>query len=110
VRVLQRCPHFTSHVFANIQKDPSQVLLMNHGDGIKLEESTLKKYPNRVEHDPSNLSEARSLADRQDLYPIGLFYRNTEALRYDEFTSRGLEMTRADKMAAMERTLDKFSL
>jgi 2-oxoglutarate ferredoxin oxidoreductase subunit beta len=110
VRILQRCPHFTSHIFANIQKDPSQLLLMTHNDGIGLDESALKKFKNRTEHDPSNLAEARSLADRQDVYPIGLFYRNTGAFRYDEATSQGLAMTRVEKMTAIEKSLNRFAV
>ena len=83
---------------------------MTHDDGIALDESSLKNFPNRTEHDPSNLAEARSLADRQDVYPIGLFYRDTGAFRYDEATSRGLAMTRTEKLTAIEKSLDRFAV
>jgi len=108
VRVLQRCPHFTSHVFAEAQKDLNQVLLMTHRDGVNLDEPMMRLFPNRVDHDPSDLAQARVLAGRDDVYPIGLFYRNEEASRYDKATSQGLGKTPAEKLAAIGKLLDRF--
>jgi hypothetical protein len=61
-------------------------------------------------HDPANLSEARDLADRDDVYPIGVFYKNEKASRYDQTTQMGLEKTRAEKLAAAGRAIERFSL
>ena len=108
VRVLQRCPHFMSHVYAEAQKDLSKVLLMTHGEGIRLEDAMLRKFPNRAEHNPADLQEARALADRGDVYPIGLFYKNGDGIRYDEMTSRGIGKTQAEKLAGIDKLLDKF--
>jgi 2-oxoglutarate ferredoxin oxidoreductase subunit beta len=108
VRVLQRCPHFTSHVFAEAQKDLSKVLLMTHGDGVNLDEPMMRLFPNRIAHDPSDLAEGRSLAGRDDAYPIGLFYKNDQASRYDKATSQGLGKTPAQRLAAVGNLLDRF--
>jgi 2-oxoglutarate ferredoxin oxidoreductase subunit beta len=108
VRILQRCPHFTSHVFAPAQKDFGQLLLMTHPDGIALDEASLRKFPNRTEHNPSDIGAARSIADCTDAYPIGLFYKNAGAQRYDEATSQGLGKTQAEKIAVIDKALDKF--
>lgn len=108
VRVLQRCPHFTSDVFAEPQRDLSQVLLMKHPSGIPLDSSIAKMFPNKVEHDPHNLAEARALAERTDAYPIGLFYLNPDALRYDHATSQGIHTPAAQKLEAIERNLERF--
>jgi len=108
VRVLQRCPHFTSHVFAEPQRDLNQVLLMNHASGIPLDPSIAKMFPNKVEHDPRNLAEARTLAEREDAYPIGLFYRNENAIRYDHATSQGIHFPAAQKLEAIEKNLERF--
>ena len=62
--MLQRCPHFTSHVFAEPLHDPNQVLLMNHQRGIPLDAAVATKFTNQVEHDPDNLAEARALSER----------------------------------------------
>ena len=108
VRILQRCPHFTSHVFAEPQRDLSQVLFMKHEHGIPLDPSIAKMFPNTVEHDPHNLAEARTLAESTDAYPIGLFYRNENALRYDRATSQGIHMPAAQKLEAIEKNLERF--
>jgi 2-oxoglutarate ferredoxin oxidoreductase subunit beta len=110
IRILQRCPHFTSHVFAPAQEDLSQVLLMDHADGITLDEPLKRIFRNRVAHDPANLGEARDLADREDVYPIGVFYKNKAASRYDEATQEGLGKTPADKLAAVEKALARFAV
>ena len=108
VRILQRCPHFTSHVFAPVQQDLSQALLMDHQDGVSLDEPMKRIFHNRIAHDPANLSEARDLADREDVYPIGVFYRNDSAWRYDQATQLGLDKTRAEKLSAIDKALDRF--
>jgi len=110
VRVLQRCPHFTSHVFEEVLDDPTQVLVMRHERGIALEPDAARKFSNQVAHDPGNLDEGRSIAGREDVYPIGLFYRNENAVRYDEITSRGLAKTQAEKLAAVEGVLARFAI
>jgi 2-oxoglutarate ferredoxin oxidoreductase subunit beta len=108
VRVLQRCPHFTAHVFDEPLHDPSHVLLMNHENGIPLDAAMAKRFTNRVEHDPHNLAEARELSERTDAYPIGLFYRNEHALRYDRATSQGIHTPSAQKLEAIEKSLESF--
>jgi len=109
VRVLQRCPHYTSHVFAEAQKDSSKVLLLRHPDGIPVPDALARAFPNQQEHDPSNLAEARRLAGQpQGILTIGLFYRNPDAERYDEASSMGLGMTRAQKVEAINKALDRF--
>lgn len=110
VRVLQRCPHFTSHVFSGPQHDMSQVLLMNHDDGIPLEPNIARLFPNRMVHDPHNLEEARAIAAREDVYPAGLLYRNENAARYDLATQQGLGKTQEEKLAAVEKALARFAV
>jgi len=110
VRILQRCPHFSAHVFDAPLHDSSLVLLMEHERGIALEDVQLKRFPNRVAHDPGNLDEARAIAAREDVYPIGLFYRDAKATCYDDFTQRGLAMTQAEKHAGIRAAVEKFSI
>lgn len=110
VRVLQRCPHFTAHVFAPAQEHAEQVLVMTHERGIPLDSAVEKLWPNRIVHNPADLAEARALADREDVYPIGLFYRKDGAQRYDEVTAAGLGMTPREKVAALEAVLNRFQV
>lgn len=110
VRVLQRCPHFTSHVFQSPQRDLGQLLLVDHPDGIAIDPAVRAMFPNRVHHDPRDLAAARELAGRDDAYPIGLLYRNRDALRYDQGTARGMGKTAPEKLAAIEETLERFTI
>jgi len=110
VRILQRCPHFSAQVFEEAVRDPARILVMEHEDGIPLDAAVCKRFPNRHNHDPRDLERARTLAAREDVYPIGLFYRNPKAARYDEITSQGLEITRAEKLNAIDAAFEKFGI
>jgi 2-oxoglutarate ferredoxin oxidoreductase subunit beta len=110
VRILQRCPHYTADVFEPVQKDPGRILLMDHEDGIALDGPVKRIYKNQVVHDPSDMDRARELADHPDLVPIGLFYRNEAIPRYDAFTTEGLAMPRADKLAGIRAELDHYKV
>ncbi len=110
VRIFQRCPHYTKDVFAEPQRDPSQVLMMTHPDGIELKENQARVFPNQVGHDPTDLNQAREIAENESLFPIGLFYRNSEALRYDTDTQIGLGRQPAEKLRALESSLDRYAV
>lgn len=110
VRILQRCPHFTKEVYEPCQKDPNMMLLMTHPNGIQYEDAVTKIFTNQVEHDPSDLNAAQVIAQREDVYPIGLFYRNEQAARYDEFSQTGVGLTPEEKLAGLNRQLDRFQI
>ena len=108
IRIIQRCPHYTEDVFEPYRNDPKRVLLLTHPDGTPLPEPVLKGFPNHLAHDPGDIHAARQLADSTDPLPIGVFYRNPDADRYDHFTIDGLATSRAEKLAAVRRQLDKY--
>jgi 2-oxoglutarate ferredoxin oxidoreductase subunit beta len=110
VRILQRCPHFTRDVFEPCRRDPSLLLLMDHPEGIVVDAATRKIFTNQIDHDPEDHLEAQALAVRQDAYPIGLFYRNKDADRYDEYSQKGINMDPARKIEALEREFDRFKI
>jgi 2-oxoglutarate ferredoxin oxidoreductase subunit beta len=110
VRVLQRCPHYMGHHWEPIQSDPAQQLLVTHADGVPLARGDERMFPNRIEHDPADLEGARAIASRQDVWPLGILYRNENAERYDEASARGLGMSDEDKLAAMEAELARFEI
>lgn len=110
VHIAQRCPHYTPEVFAEAQRDPSLILLLTHEKGIRLDPEIERMFPNRMEHDPSDLEGARRIAQRDDVIPIGLLYRNEDCPRYDEFTQRGLGMTIEAKLQALEQEFDRFAI
>jgi 2-oxoglutarate ferredoxin oxidoreductase subunit beta len=108
VRVLQRCPHYMPKAWEGLQNDPTRVLLMTHENGIPVDDVVRKVFKNRKEHDPSNLGEARAIASQRDALPIGLFYRNDAADRYDRETRHGLGMGPAERLEGIEAELDRF--
>jgi len=108
VRVLQRCPHYMPKIWDALQQDPQKVVLLTHDGGIRLDDAVARTFKHQEAHDPSDLGGARDWAAREDVVPIGLFYRNQESDRYDEFTHHGLGMSAADKVAAVQRDLDRF--
>lgn len=110
VRILQRCPHYPEPAFDALQSDPSRLLLLTHSEGIELEASVKRIFKNQQEHDPADLDRARTLAGSTDAVPIGLFYRNEAADRYDLATVEGLATGRADKIAAIQSLLRSYQI
>jgi 2-oxoglutarate ferredoxin oxidoreductase subunit beta len=108
VRVLQRCPKFSSNVFEVPQKDPSRVLLLSHEDGLEASDVLTRTFSNQLEHDPSDMPAARALAERGDVYPIGVLFRDETKDRYDQFTSRGMGTARAEKVKVTQDYIDRF--
>lgn len=110
VHIHQRCPQYTAKVYEEAQQDPSLVLLLEHDDGIAVDASVSKMYPNRSVHDPRNLNEALAIANREDCLPIGLLFQDESRPCYEEFTLHGLDMTVEEKMVALEREIDRFAI
>ncbi len=110
VRIFQRCPHFMPGLFDGMRNDPSQMLLMTHPDGIEMDDMAKKGFPSQIEHDPTNLVDACGLADRADKVPIGLFYRNDSAGRYDQHSQQGSGLRPEEKMAALDDILDRYKI
>ena len=110
IRILQRCPHYMSDVFDPIQRDPSRLLLLQHENGISVPDAIANTYPNKREHDPTDLAAARAIAGggQADAFPIGLLYQNKDAQRYDLMTSEGLAMSAKDRVAAAQTAIDRF--
>jgi 2-oxoglutarate/2-oxoacid ferredoxin oxidoreductase subunit beta len=110
VRILQRCPQFSSKVFEELQNDPSKLLMLNHEDGLQKDDTLDRLFKTQMEHDPSRLDVAKELAMRTDVFPIGILYQNAENPRYEEFTALGRGMTNEEKIAAFEEQLDRFAI
>jgi 2-oxoglutarate ferredoxin oxidoreductase subunit beta len=108
VRVLQRCPHYMPDLWDAAIQDPNRVLLMTHPNGIEADEAVKKQFKNRVEHDPADISTGRDLAAREDVLPIGLFYRDENAERHDHSSVQGLGMSAAQKVEQVQAEMDRF--
>ncbi|MCP3979655.1 MAG: 2-oxoglutarate oxidoreductase [bacterium] len=108
VRILQRCPHYMDRAFTSLQEDPTLVQMLTHPDGIEATPAVLKQFENQIEHDPADLDEAREIAARTDVFPIGLFHRNENLPSYDEFAVSGLGMTAEEKLDGIQQQIDRF--
>ncbi len=110
VQILQRCPTYTPHIFDHWRSDPEKIRLLLHDDGVPADPPVVRMYSNRLDHDPADLAAARALASDTESISIGLLYRNPQARRYDQITVRGLGMSTEDKLAALDRELDRFAI
>ena len=110
VRILQRCPTYSGKVFAEMQKDPSHLVLLTGGDNPELEPAVKRTFPNQMEHDSRDLEAARRMADQLEPLPIGVLYRNPDRPRYEAFTTAGLGMADETKLKGLSRELDKFAV
>jgi 2-oxoglutarate/2-oxoacid ferredoxin oxidoreductase subunit beta len=110
VRIIQRCPVYMESLNQEMMDDPSKLLLLNHENGIPVPDGVDRLFENKVEHDPSDLSGALSLAADTTLMPVGLLYRNPDARRYDELSCRGLNLTDDEKLAGISEALENFAI
>ncbi len=109
VRIMQRCPHFTPGMWDGYIKDPLQVLMMKDDGGINAE-GLDRMFKNTIDHDPANIDEAREIAARRDILPIGLYYRNPDADVYNDHSVSGVGMARADRLEAVRNELDRYRI
>jgi 2-oxoglutarate ferredoxin oxidoreductase subunit beta len=108
VRILQRCPQYTSALFDAAVRDPSRNELLVHERGIDLPELHAL-YQHRRRHDPSNLDEARRLAEVGDRVPLGIFFRDESHPRYNE--TRHLPLHSADdRLQLLNREFDRHAV
>ena len=110
VRILQRCPHFMRDRWNELQDDASRVVVLEHGDGIPVEDGVRRIFPTIRAHDPADLGGGRHLATGEEGIPMGLLYRNPASPRYNDITAHGLGLSTADKLAGLEAELDRFAL
>ena len=108
VRILQRCPEYTDHLFKEAMRNPDMIELLEHPDGVTVPELE-KLYQNRRVHDPANLHEARRLAETDGKIRLGVFYRNEDLPVYEEV--RGVPAPSAsEKLALLNQELDRYAV
>jgi 2-oxoglutarate ferredoxin oxidoreductase subunit beta len=108
VRILQRCPQYTTDLFEAAVRDPNLVELMVHPDGVVVPELD-RIYKNQIRHDPADLNEGRRLAEPDGKIRLGVFYRNETLPVYEDV--RGIApKTAAEKLKLLEAELDTYAV
>ncbi len=110
VRIIQRCPAFMKSQYEPVIADPDALTLLEHEDGICLEEDVKRTFKKVVTHDPANINKARELADDNNQTYVGLFYRNEKCSRYDEYGAHNLGFSVDDKIKSLNTIFDKFAV
>jgi len=109
VRVLQRCPMYTETIYLDAVRNPDQIDMLEHPEGIGVPESLRQIYKNRVRHDPKNLQAARDLGADESRIRLGVFYRDETHPRYEE--TRHLPRHSAeDKIRILNDEFDKYAV
>ncbi|MBD3648826.1 MAG: 2-oxoglutarate oxidoreductase [Pseudomonadales bacterium] len=110
VRIVQRCPVYMEQRSMDLQEDPANMMLLRHENGIPVPDGVERMFENQVEHDPSDWASAMAIAGSRDKMPVGLLYHNPDAVRYDEISATGLNMTDEEKLQGLNEALDKFAV
>jgi len=108
VRILQRCPIYSSAVYQSAVQDPARIALLIHDDGVVVPEIE-KLYKVQVAHDPHDLAAARRIADATDHIHLGVLYRDPSHLRYDE-ARRVPPRTVEERLALIDAELDRYAV
>ena len=110
VKVIMRCTKFMPDLIQELTGDREHTHLLSHEKGIPVDEATSRLYKNQLEHDPSDINQARRLAEIEDIRYLGLFYQNKEAKRYDEYGAHNLGLPKEEKLAAINREFDRYAI
>ncbi|MFQ5855620.1 MAG: thiamine pyrophosphate-dependent enzyme [Anaerolineae bacterium] len=94
VQVLQRCPVYNPDAYGTLQNDSNGVIYLQHERGIPVSDGLVRRSAGTLEHDPLNLEEAFALSQHDYPVPLGLFYANPEAPRYDLIRRQEIETAR----------------
>ena len=89
-------------------RNPTVVELLIHEDGVHVPDLD-PIYEHRFVHDPSNLHEARRLAEANDRIRLGVLYRNPQAPRYEDLR-RLPAHTAEEKIALLSEELDRYAV
>ena len=108
VRILQRCPVYSSAVYQAAIQDPKRIGLLVHDDGVVVPDLE-KVYTTQVAHDPRDIDAARRVADLTDRIHLGVFFRDPTRPRYEDIR-RVAPRTGDERMRELDVELDKYAV
>ncbi|MCB2153261.1 2-oxoglutarate oxidoreductase [bacterium] len=110
IRILQRCPHFMPTGFQSLLADPNNLMLLRHDNGMKVSDDLARVYKTHEDHDPSDMNNARRLADLEDKVPIGIFYQNESIPCYDEIRRPQKMPIWQQREQLLTKSFDRFGI
>ena len=108
VRILQRCPMYSSAVYQAAVQDPARIGLLVHDDGVVVPDLE-KVYTTQVAHDPHDLDAARRLAGDTDRIHLGVLFRDPSRPRYEEIR-RVAPRTAEERLVELNLELDRYAV
>lgn len=108
VRILQRCPEYTSDLYAELVRNPEQAELLIHDDGVSVP-ALERAYPNRISHDPRDLDRARELAEDTSRVRLGVFFRDPDRPQYGD-VARRTPRTVSERIDRLNEELDRHAV
>lgn len=110
VRIIQRCPVYAEPYIKELQSDPNRFLLLTHDQGLPVNTSVTRQFPNQRVHNPRDLPAAWNVAHDNSAIPLGLLYHNPDAPCYEDSSSIGMDMTPENRLQALNRVLDTLTI
>jgi 2-oxoglutarate ferredoxin oxidoreductase subunit beta len=110
VRILQRCPVFSNDFCKPLQDDPTKFVVLEHENGLVLDDSIKRVFKNSIAHDPLDWLHAMKLARDTTQLPLGILYQDPDAPVYEDHSAVGLHTSDEQKMAALNSALDSFAI
>jgi hypothetical protein len=95
-------------MYGEVVKNPGMVEILVHDQGIHAPEIE-KMFEHKRPHDPSDLDEARVLAEDMDQIRLGLFFRDESRARYEE-TRQLPHHTAAEKIRLLGEEFDRYAV
>lgn len=108
VRILQRCPVYSSTVYQSAVSDPNRIGLLVHDDGVVVPDLA-KVYTTQVAHDPRDIDAARRVAGMTDRIHLGVFFRDPTRPRYEDIR-RVPPRTADERLRELDVELDKYAV
>jgi 2-oxoglutarate ferredoxin oxidoreductase subunit beta len=110
IRILQRCPEFLPDHFEACVQNPDEVAILTHEDGVQLSPAMASVYRQQLQHDPGDLIKAREIAGTSERIPLGILYRNPDALCYEDLRRPTQLFTPEMIRGGLEEELDRFTI
>lgn len=111
VRIMQRCPIWMLDGFSSTVNQAETLTLLDHANGIELDDQVRNSFKQVIQHDPSDIDKAREYSHLEDgSHPIGLFYQNENAIRYDEYGAHNLNIPVQKRLEELNGLMDKYAI